>query len=47
MMVHMGLDLKWIEWMKACIFSRTMSLIVNGSPTEDFKMHKGLHKATR
>ncbi|MCH96329.1 LINE-1 reverse transcriptase like [Trifolium medium] len=35
---------KWMEWMKACIFTSSMSILVNGSPTEDFVVGKGLRQ---
>lgn len=30
--------------MKACVFSSFMSILVNGSPTEDFIAHKGFRQ---
>ncbi|GAU24569.1 hypothetical protein TSUD_149100 [Trifolium subterraneum] len=34
----------WMKWMRACIFEISMSILVNGSPTEDFKVQKGLRQ---
>ena len=31
-----GFDEKWISWMKTCISSAQMSVLVNGSPTKEF-----------
>ncbi|GAU35431.1 hypothetical protein TSUD_375210 [Trifolium subterraneum] len=42
MMVKMGFAEKWMRWMKACIFNSSMSVLINGSPTEDFTVGKGL-----
>ncbi|MCH85285.1 LINE-1 reverse transcriptase like, partial [Trifolium medium] len=44
MMVKMGFAEKWMCWMRACIFNSSMSVLVNGSPTEDFKVGKGLRQ---
>lgn len=44
MMGRIGFEPKWIDWMKECILSSTMSILVNGNPIEDFKMHKGLRQ---
>ncbi|PNX83328.1 ribonuclease H, partial [Trifolium pratense] len=44
MMVKMGFARKWMCWMRACIFNSTMSVLVNGSPTEDFNVGKGLRQ---
>ncbi|MCI24320.1 LINE-1 reverse transcriptase like [Trifolium medium] len=35
---------KWLEWMRACIFTSSMSILVNGSPTEEFTIGKGLRE---
>ncbi|PNX93422.1 cysteine-rich receptor-like protein kinase, partial [Trifolium pratense] len=44
MMRRMGFDQHWLEWMRACIFNSSMSVLVNGSPTEDFLVGKGLRQ---
>jgi hypothetical protein len=44
MMRNMGFADIWIRWMQACIFNSSMSVLVNGSPTADFKVEKGLRQ---
>ncbi|MCH84541.1 LINE-1 reverse transcriptase like [Trifolium medium] len=44
MMVKMGFAGQWMRWMRVCIFNSSMSVLVNGSPTEDFKVGKGLRQ---
>lgn len=44
MMRKFGFGVKWMHWMEAGVFSSSMSLLVNGSPTKDFKVDKGLRK---
>jgi hypothetical protein len=33
---------KWIDWMRACVFAGSMSILVNGSPTREINIQKGL-----
>ena len=40
----MKLPEKLLQWMRTCIFSSTMSVLVNGSPTDDFVVGKGLRQ---
>jgi len=42
MMKRVGLCEKWIGWMKACVCGGSMSILVNGSPTKEINIHKGL-----
>jgi hypothetical protein len=44
MMLKMGFSEGWLKWMRACIFESTMSILVNGSPTDDFKVGRGLRQ---
>ncbi|GAU47144.1 hypothetical protein TSUD_379210 [Trifolium subterraneum] len=44
MMIKMGFAEGWMKWMKACVFESFMSVLVNGSPTSDFKVSKGLRQ---
>ncbi|GAU50582.1 hypothetical protein TSUD_283130 [Trifolium subterraneum] len=34
----------WRRWIRACVFQSSMSVLVNGSPTGDFKVGKGLRQ---
>jgi hypothetical protein len=42
MMRRLGFCGKWIEWMKACVCGGSMSILVNGSPTEEINIQRGL-----
>jgi hypothetical protein len=33
---------KWIEWMRACVFAGNLSVLVNGSPTGEINIQRGL-----
>jgi hypothetical protein len=44
MMVKMSFFDGWLKWMSACIFESSMSVLVNGSPSEDFKVGRGLRQ---
>lgn len=33
---------RWINWMKSCVSLEMLSILINGSPTSDFKMDRGL-----
>ncbi|PNX95639.1 cysteine-rich receptor-like protein kinase, partial [Trifolium pratense] len=44
MMFKMGFSEGWLKWMRACIFESSMSILVNGSPTADFKVGRGLRQ---
>lgn len=37
-----GMSDKWRGWIKECIFRGELSILVNGSTTEEVKIHKGL-----
>jgi hypothetical protein len=37
-----GFSEKWISWMRACVFAGSMSILVNGSPTREIDIHRGL-----
>nr|XP_025636528.1 uncharacterized protein LOC112730680 [Arachis hypogaea] len=40
----MGFGLKWREWIKECVCSTSMSILINGSPSKPFKMERGLRQ---
>ncbi|GAU13743.1 hypothetical protein TSUD_82520 [Trifolium subterraneum] len=44
MMGRMGFADQWRKWMRACIFQSSMSVLINGSPSEDFRVGKGLRQ---
>jgi len=33
---------KWVAWMKTCVFGESMSVLVNGSPTEEICIYRSL-----
>ncbi|XP_058222977.1 uncharacterized protein LOC131332700 [Rhododendron vialii] len=39
-----GCGRKWVSWIKACVTSATMSILINGSPSFEFKMERGLRQ---
>ena len=44
MMAKLGFCDKWIKWIRDCLESSTISVLVNGSPTEQFSPTKGLRQ---
>jgi len=44
MMGRLGFDNKWVRWIKSCLESPTISILVNGSHTEEFKPKRGLRQ---
>ncbi|KAK2444918.1 hypothetical protein QL285_015908 [Trifolium repens] len=42
MLRRFGFGEKWCAWMKACICSGNMSVLVNGCPTEEISIKRGL-----
>ncbi|WJX46635.1 beta-amyrin 28-monooxygenase [Trifolium repens] len=42
MLRRFGFNTKWRGWMKACVCTGCMSILVNGSPTEEINIKKGL-----
>ncbi|GAU26515.1 hypothetical protein TSUD_361480 [Trifolium subterraneum] len=33
---------KWVEWIRACVFAGNLSVLVNGSPTTEINIQRGL-----
>ncbi|GAU23240.1 hypothetical protein TSUD_172690 [Trifolium subterraneum] len=42
MLWRFSFNIKWRKWMKACVCSGNMSILVNGSPTEEINIKRGL-----
>ncbi|MCI15293.1 RNA-directed DNA polymerase (Reverse transcriptase) [Trifolium medium] len=42
MLGRFGFSDKWKSWIWACVFSGNMSILVNGSPTEEINIQRGL-----
>ncbi|KAK0603038.1 hypothetical protein LWI29_000757 [Acer saccharum] len=38
----MGFGAKWIDWIKWCISSPSLLILVNGCPTKEFSIERGL-----
>ncbi|GJY35149.1 putative RNA-directed DNA polymerase, eukaryota, reverse transcriptase zinc-binding domain protein [Tanacetum coccineum] len=43
-MEQMGFSLKWRKWIQGCLDSAYGSVIVNGSPTKEIQIYKGLRQ---
>jgi len=44
MMGRLGFCGKWVQWIRACLESAIVSVLVNGSPTKEFKPTRGLRQ---
>jgi len=44
MLERLGFCGRWIGWIRACLESSSVSALVNGSPTQEFKPRKGLRQ---
>ncbi|GLT51328.1 hypothetical protein SLA2020_247510 [Shorea laevis] len=44
MMDRLGFGNKWRDWIMECLSTARISVLINGSPTEEFKMGKGLRQ---
>ncbi|GKB63320.1 reverse transcriptase domain, reverse transcriptase zinc-binding domain protein [Tanacetum coccineum] len=40
----MGFGDKWCKWVESILASSTMSILVNGSPTEEFRLERGVRQ---
>lgn len=40
----MGFGSRWLSWMEALVFTSSMSILVNGSPSPDFHVSRGLRQ---
>nr|GEX02402.1 putative RNA-directed DNA polymerase, eukaryota, reverse transcriptase zinc-binding domain protein [Tanacetum cinerariifolium] len=43
-MEQMGFSSKWKKWIRGCLNSAYVSILMNGSPTKEFKICKGLRQ---
>ncbi|MCI76511.1 RNA-directed DNA polymerase (Reverse transcriptase), partial [Trifolium medium] len=43
-MVRMGFPTLWRMWIKECVCTATASVLVNGSPTDEFPFEGGLRQ---
>ncbi|GKB90683.1 reverse transcriptase domain, reverse transcriptase zinc-binding domain protein [Tanacetum coccineum] len=43
-MNRMGFRVKWCKWVEVCLRSSSMSILVNGSPTEEFGLERGVRQ---
>jgi len=41
-MARLGFYARWVEWIKECLESSSISILVNGSPTKEFVTTRGL-----
>ncbi|GKD21782.1 RNA-directed DNA polymerase, eukaryota, reverse transcriptase zinc-binding domain protein [Tanacetum coccineum] len=43
-MKQFGFGDKWIGWIRSCLSSASISVLINGSPTKEFSMERGLQQ---
>lgn len=43
-MKKMGFGNKWSRWIRSCLESTKISILVNGSPTDEFKVSRGIRQ---
>lgn len=43
-MTQMGFGVKWCKWIFSCLKSTSISVLINGSPTNEFSMERGLRQ---
>ncbi|CAL5339713.1 unnamed protein product [Camellia sinensis] len=44
MLTNFGFGQKWISWMRECVSTARISVLINGSPTKEFSPQKGLRQ---
>jgi len=44
MMEFMGFKMVWREWIRGCLESAKASVLLNGNPTKEFQVHRGLRQ---
>lgn len=44
MMTKMGFGDRWCKWIDSCLKSSRISVLVNGSPTQEFEMERGVRQ---
>lgn len=44
MMEKMGFNDKWRSWIRECLSSAAVSVLINGCPTEEFSISRGLRQ---
>lgn len=43
-LIQMGFPDRWRMWIVSCVTSAAASILINGSPTAPFKLHRGLRQ---
>jgi len=43
-MGHMSFPVLWRKWIKECVSTATTPVLVNGSPTDEFPLNRGLRQ---
>lgn len=42
MFIRLGFNEKWISWMRVCVFFKNPTMLVNGCPTQEIIIKRGL-----
>ncbi|GJX87022.1 RNA-directed DNA polymerase, eukaryota, reverse transcriptase zinc-binding domain protein [Tanacetum coccineum] len=43
-LLTLGFGLKWRRWIQACLHSARTSILINGSPSSEFSLYRGLRQ---